>query len=987
MKSPLRKTLSMALCFILVLGTLVPVFADTAVKTDYDTHWARGAIASAVASGLTKGYPDGSFKPENPITRAEFFALVNKAFKVTEAAPASYTDVAADAWYAPVVAKAKAAGYISGYADGSIRPESNITRQEAAVVLSKAKSLKAQNSAPTFSDASAVAAWGKDAVAAASEAKIMSGYPDGSFKPEAQIKRAEALVAITACAAYTAPTVVEAPGKDTVYGKAGSFGSSTETVTLEGNVIIKAPGVILQNTIIKGNLTIAKEVGNGEVTLKSVVVKGNTYVNGGGVNSLYFINVTTGKVYVQRDDGPVRIVASGTSEIDELLAGSDVKLEEVNMTGTGFEGITVEKNAAGGVDITLAGVKCDSIAIKASGVTLNADKASTVSKLTVDAANTQFKGSGKIESAVINAGGVNFETKPVKTETAPGVTAPTIKPAPTAPAGGGGGGGGGGSGGGTPAQTSVTSIGAIIGECKVGAILTAGAVAPAGATVTYQWSRSDTANGVYTSITGATASAYIPGPFDQGKFYKVTASGTGSYSGSVTSVPTAAIGAGTVDLTSIGSVSGTPQAGSVLTAGAVTPAGAIASYQWSRANAGSIVYEIVPGATSSTYTLGAEDIGKRLRVTATGQAPFYSGAVASESTEEVAGYPVGLSITDGNTAIDGLGGNGLSTVNITITGGDLAVGQALSMDISALNPWTAGGLSTGMIYVSGPNGSPATITPSISSNTLTITVANASIAAGQNIELIFHGTTTEKWLPAMSSTASLTAVRSDNAASDTFNLTINTTKYIASVGAITGSLIQGSTLTAGETTVAGALVLYQWSRGDTADGAFTNISNATNKSYVLTTDDLGKYIRVNVKGYSGYYGEFNITTNGTVIAPDTTAPTITGWSFESNHNNIIENDEKIVITFSEPMVNDTIYGNDLFNYLEQIPFTLYAGGRSGQWSDDRTFYIMLNTGSSAPVGSGLKFLHRNIYPFTDRAGNPVDVVNGSPTYTMKSGDF
>lgn len=980
MKRPFRKTLSMVLCLILVLSTLVPVFADTAMNSDYETHWAKAAITSAVASGITKGYADGSFKPENPITRAEFFALVNNAFKLTQTAPASYTDVTADAWYAPVVAKAKAAGYISGYADGSIHPESNITRQEAAVILSRAKALKAQNGTLTFSDATSLAAWGKDAVAAVSEAGVMKGYPDGSFKPEAQIKRAEALVAITACTAYTAPTVADASSKDTVYDKAGSYGSSTETVTVEGNVIIKAPGVTLQNTIIKGNLTIAKEVGKGDVTLKSVVVKGNTYVKGGGENSVYFVNVTTGKVYVQKDDGPVRIVASGTSEIDELLAGSDVKLEEVNMTGAGFEGITVEKNAAGGVDITLAGVKCDSIDIKAPGVTLNADKASTISKLTVDAANTQLKGTGKIENAVINAGGVNFETKPTKTETAPGVTAPTVTPAPTAPTGGGGGGGGG-----TPSQTSLASIGAIIGEYKVGAILTAGAIAPAGATVTYQWSRSDTVNGTYTSVTGANVSAYIPGPFDQGKFYKVTATGTGSYTGSVTSAPTTAIGAGTVDLISIGSISGIPQVGSVLTAGAVSPAGAMATYQWSRADAGSAIYEIVPGATAMTYTLGAQDIGKRLRVTATGQAPLFSGAVASVSTAVVAGYPIGLSITDGSQTIRELGQRGQSAAVITITGGDLAVGKTITMDISALNAWASGGLSGDMVNALPPVGTGVGLGYEVTDSILTIKVMFAPIEADKEITLIFWGSATDKWKPATRATATLTAVRSDNGASDTFDLTIDTTKYIASVGPITGNLIQGSTLTAGETTVAEASVLYQWSRGDTADGVFTPVFGATAKTYVLTADDVGKYLRVNVKGDQGYIGDFNSTTTGTVSAPDTTAPTIIGWSFVGDGDVTVEHGEMLTISFSEPMTPNWVSQTEIYKYLNIAPPSFFTGlSGFAQWNGAKTSITFTFDGGSVQLGNLITLTDTATSIFMDTANNPL---GGDRTYTIKTGDF
>ncbi|SPF53923.1 exported hypothetical protein [Candidatus Desulfosporosinus infrequens] len=72
--------------------------------------------------------------------------------------------------------------------------------------------------------------------------------------------------------------------------------------------------------------------------------------------------------------------------------------------------------------------------------------------------------------------------------------------------------------------------------------LTAGALTPAG-TASYQWMSSATSGGTYTAITGATAVTYTPVAGDVGNYLEVVATGTGSYSGTVTSVPTAAVGA------------------------------------------------------------------------------------------------------------------------------------------------------------------------------------------------------------------------------------------------------------------------------------------------------------------------------------------------------------------------------------------------------------------------------------------------------------
>ena len=98
----------------------------------------------------------------------------------------------------------------------------------------------------------------------------MSGYPDNTFRPDMNLTRAEAVVILRNA------VVIDdglATVGDTVFDKAGVYGSSLETETIEGNVIIKEAGITLQNTIVNGNLTIAKEVGNGDVTLKSVIIK------------------------------------------------------------------------------------------------------------------------------------------------------------------------------------------------------------------------------------------------------------------------------------------------------------------------------------------------------------------------------------------------------------------------------------------------------------------------------------------------------------------------------------------------------------------------------------------------------------------------------------------------------------------------------------------------------------------------------------------
>lgn len=101
-------------------------------------------------------------------------------------------------------------------------------------------------------------------------------------------------------------------------------------------------------------------------------------------------------------------------------------------------------------------------------------------------------------------------------------------------------------------KTSITAIGAITGTAQIGQTLTAGAVTPAGATVSYQWFSSATSGGAYDVIAGATASTYVVSPSVMGKYIKVTATGTGVYSGTQTSAATGQVPSDTTNWITIG---------------------------------------------------------------------------------------------------------------------------------------------------------------------------------------------------------------------------------------------------------------------------------------------------------------------------------------------------------------------------------------------------------------------------------------------------
>jgi uncharacterized protein YjdB len=171
---------------------------EKASFSDTVGHWSAAAIALAVNRGMVTGYPDGSFRPDGAITRAEFAVMLTSAMK-TEGKPAaaSFTDQAdIGGWAASAIASASAAGWIQGYEDGSFRPNAEISRAEMAVIAARAGGLAAEANAATttgFADDGEIPAWAKGAVAALKSGSFVQGRGNNQFSPLATVTRAEAV--------------------------------------------------------------------------------------------------------------------------------------------------------------------------------------------------------------------------------------------------------------------------------------------------------------------------------------------------------------------------------------------------------------------------------------------------------------------------------------------------------------------------------------------------------------------------------------------------------------------------------------------------------------------------------------------------------------------------------------------------------------------------------------------------------------------------
>lgn len=456
---------SLLLCFIMLFSAVSTGFA--AKDQGESTHWAASVLNKWKENGWINGYPDGSLQPDAPVKRAELASLINRAFQLkTGSQGVRFPDMTDKHWAYHDFAVASKAGYIQGDAGGNVYPEKYTSRQEAAVMLAAVLKLSLPDKVDlsAWSDAADIADWSKRQVAAVAARQIMKGDTNGKFRPKALVTRAEAVVALDAALGF-------APSAAKVFDKPGDYGSADKAETIAGNVVVSSKGVKLSNLTILGDLLLTEEIGEGDVYLNKVTVKGTTTVKGGGVNSIHLTDTVIVRIIVDKASGQVRIVASGSTSVQSAVVQSSVKLEESGASGSGFTNVELAKSLPKDASVTFMGdfenVSVFSSTVKitipqgsvgsvtvgegAGNNTIDISKDAKVLKLILDAV-TQVVGEGKVDKATVNGGakGSEFANPPASVD---GTAKDDIVVAPPAQTGGviiGGGGPGGGTGGENP---------------------------------------------------------------------------------------------------------------------------------------------------------------------------------------------------------------------------------------------------------------------------------------------------------------------------------------------------------------------------------------------------------------------------------------------------------------------------------------------------------------------------------------------------------
>lgn len=196
------RTLSNAALILFILFGLMFSYCSNismAVSYDYEGHWAEQTIKIWIEKGYIKMYEDGTFRPDDPITRAEFVSMINKLFGLTETGTVGFNDVAAKDWYYNAVLIARKAGYIVGKENNTFGPNDKITREEASTMLGRVMGMgnhSGNKNNHTLKDFDQVSEFAKLYLDDLMEKELIQGYGDNTFRPQDYMSRGEAVVVI-----------------------------------------------------------------------------------------------------------------------------------------------------------------------------------------------------------------------------------------------------------------------------------------------------------------------------------------------------------------------------------------------------------------------------------------------------------------------------------------------------------------------------------------------------------------------------------------------------------------------------------------------------------------------------------------------------------------------------------------------------------------------------------------------------------------------
>ena len=383
-----KKPIAFVCAAALLLSPTGALGASPSDFVDFPNDWSTGAMTAAVDNGLLGGVGDGRIAPQGEVTRAQMAAIINRAFGAEkQASLSSYSDVAADAWYAVDMAKAVQMGTFSGTGNGLLEPDRAITREEAFSVLARAFALEAgdDSSLASFSDGAQVSSWAKGSVSAMVAAGYVNGSDGNRLNPQQTITRAE-------FAAVMSNLVAQYIDADSTLNR---------SLEIDGNVIVRG-NVDLSGYTINGDVIIADEATN--VTLDGVTVNGRLVVRGAS-DSLTISDSSADGVIITNPNGASVLKTDNASDLGTVTALGD---------------------------LTLSGGQLDRLTI-AESATITVEKGASVETITVSADDVTINGAGKVDKVQANADNVHVNVEDAEVTAGKGTSGVTAGDTSVAP--------------------------------------------------------------------------------------------------------------------------------------------------------------------------------------------------------------------------------------------------------------------------------------------------------------------------------------------------------------------------------------------------------------------------------------------------------------------------------------------------------------------------------------------------------------------------
>lgn len=187
-----------ALSFVISISLLLAANIASAASGKFEEHWSWGEIQKCRDAVVQEEFSDESFIPEKPITRSEFAALVNKIFNYSGTSDIRFSDVGMDSPYKQDIETALAIGYMQGCGDGTFKPNNPITRQEVAVAFCRILQLDVteEDDLFRFKDMDKMPQWSRGSINVMVGSGYMKGWA-GYFNHSQEATNAEVLTVIS----------------------------------------------------------------------------------------------------------------------------------------------------------------------------------------------------------------------------------------------------------------------------------------------------------------------------------------------------------------------------------------------------------------------------------------------------------------------------------------------------------------------------------------------------------------------------------------------------------------------------------------------------------------------------------------------------------------------------------------------------------------------------------------------------------------------